>query len=253
MKLVANIAMIYLVFCGLLYAFQRSLIYFPTTEVHLSGVESLSIHSGQERLKVWTVRPEARDAVIYFGGNAENVASSIEPLSMAFPEHAVYLVNYRGYGGSTGSPTETGLFSDAENLFDHLESRHGRISAVGRSLGSGVAIHLSSVRAVHRLAVVTPYDSIEAIGKSRFGIFPVSLLLQDKYEVESKAASITVPVLALLAEHDRVIPREHSERLIAAFPGTELTWFIVEDTDHNTIHVGPEYYPALAVFMRSTE
>lgn len=250
MKLVTNIGIIYLVFCGLLYVFQRSLIYFPTSEVHLGDVQSISIQSGQERLKVWTVRPEARDAVIYFGGNAEDVASSIAPLSVTFPEHAVYLVNYRGYGGSTGSPSESGLFTDAESVFDSLVSSHQRISTVGRSLGSGVAVHLGSVRDVHRLALVTPYDSIEAIGKKRFLIFPVGLLLEDKFRSLNKAASIKAPVLALLAEHDKVIPQVHSDRLVEAFSGSEVTRLVIEDTDHNSIHIGPLYYQSLANFIR---
>ncbi len=248
-----SVLFIYVVLGVLLYLFQRSMIYFPTDELQLSDVESMRIPSGQEQLKVWAQNTGARDAIIYFGGNAEDVARSIEPLRRTFPEHAIYLVNYRGYGGSTGTPTEQGLFQDAESVFDAIASRHGNISAIGRSLGSGVAVHLGSVRDLHRLVVVTPYDSIEAIAKQRFGVFPVGLILKDKFDSVSKVPSITVPVLAMIAEYDEVIPREHSDRLVDAFAASQVTRVIVANTAHNSIHVGPAYYAGLANFIREAE
>ncbi len=248
-----SILFIYLVLAVLLYVFQRSLIYFPTGEVQQAGIESIRVQSGQEQLKVWALNTEARDAIIYLGGNAEDVALSIEPQGRIFPQHAVYLVNYRGYGGSTGTPTEAGLYQDAESVFDALKSRHENISVIGRSLGSGVAVHLAAVRDVHRLVVVTPYDSIEAIGKSRFPFFPIGLLIKDRFPAASMAVGIRIPVLALLAEHDKVIPRIHSDNLVAAFPGPDVTRLVIKDTAHNTIHQGPVYYPTLGRFMRDSD
>src|SRR5688572_28818026 len=97
---------------------QRSQIYFPVPESRVAPAESLQAEVDGARIKVWAVRRPGPAAVLYFGGNAEDVAASVAPLAAALPAHSMYFVNYRGYGGSTGSPSEQALVADAIALHD---------------------------------------------------------------------------------------------------------------------------------------
>ena len=201
-------------------------------------------------LKVWHVGRGSEHAILYFGGNAEDVAWNIESFAALFPSSDVYLVNYRGYGGSSGSPSEAALFDDAEVIFDSIRDDHVRISVIGRSLGSGVAVHIASVRDVHKLVLVTPYDSVASVAKTRFAVFPVSLLLKDKFDSLSKAAAIDAPTMILLAERDHVIPHGHSQRLLTAFPPGDVRLRTIQGTTHDSIVAAEEYRRALHDFLR---
>ena len=88
------------------------------------------------------------DAIIYFGGNAESMAQSSDEIARQFPAFTVYLMDYRGYGRSTGEPSEEGLYSDALKLYDTMKSKYESISIGGRSLGSGIAVYVASQRKV---------------------------------------------------------------------------------------------------------
>ena len=127
-------AVVYLGLCGSLYFSQRSLIYFPTPR-SASGGETITLPIANERVLVSTRALDGPRALIYFGGNAENVSFSLPGLSAAFPDSAIYLLHYRGYGGSSGSPSEEALFSDALALFDQVHPQHRNIEVVGPQLG----------------------------------------------------------------------------------------------------------------------
>jgi pimeloyl-ACP methyl ester carboxylesterase len=120
---------------------------------------------------------------------------------------------------------------------------------IGRSLGSGIAMHLAAVRPVHKLVLVTPYDSVLNVAQAYLSMFPVSWLLRDRYDSLSRAAHVRIPILVLLAADDRVIPRAHSERLIAAFPAEQAAVRIIASTSHDSIAAAPDYGAALATFL----
>jgi hypothetical protein len=240
---------IYAAICGSLYALQRSLLYFPTAEAYSVHAQELRVAVAGATLKVWEL-PDAGDkAIIYFGGNSEDVAANIDEFAVAFPNTAVYLVNYRGYGGSTGVPTEKALLADAEAVFDLVRASHARVAVIGRSLGSGVAVHLASVRDVSKLALVTPFDSVASVAQRHFAIVPVRWLLEDTFDSLRKVPRVRAPVFVLLAERDRVIPRAHSERLFAAFKPGQAQRREIPGTNHDSISRSPEYLTALASFL----
>lgn len=241
-------ALAYLGVCTLLYTAQRSILYYPTPETH-APTEQLRIASGAEQLKVWRLNAGQPRAIIYFGGNAEDVHGNAQLFEQIFGDATVYLVNYRGYGGSTGSPTEDGLYRDAESVFDALTKVHSSIAIIGRSLGSGVATYLASVRDIEKLVLVTPFDSIENVASSRYPIFPMSLLMKDKFLSIDRVASIGSHTLLLVAEHDEIIPRKHSTALAAAFPPAQVDVHTINDTTHNTIDTAPEYRTLLEEFL----
>jgi len=244
-RFVSTALLLYVGVCAALFVFQRALIYFPQPSTVGGSAAMFTMPVPGAELLV-SVRPHAGPkALIYFGGNAEDVSFNLPSFSSAFPEHALYLLHYRGYGGSTGKPSEESLHADAQALFDKVHRDHAEIAVVGRSLGSGVAVRLASRRPAARLVLVTPYDSIQEIAVHRFPYFPIRWLLTDKFESWRDAPKIQISTLLVGAEYDEVIPRASTERLLAAFkPGTATLVFIPE-ASHNTISNTPRYLDAL--------
>ena len=245
--LLAFAAVLYAGACAALFFLQRSLIYFPQPAPAPAGgaVMKLPVAGGDVLVSVRAHADAGAGALLYFGGNAENVAFSLPALAQAFPDRALYLLHYRGYGGSAGAPSEAALLDDARALFDRVQARHGDVAAMGRSLGTGIAVRLASERAVSRLVLVTPYDSLQALAAQQFPLFPVRWLLQDKFESDRYAPRIAVPTLIVAAEHDEVIPRASTERLHRRFGAGVATMHVVPATGHNTILDSPEYARAL--------
>jgi pimeloyl-ACP methyl ester carboxylesterase len=241
--------LIYGVLCALLYLLQSRLLYLPTPEVALHGVASIRLQRDDAVLKIWQLHPDARTALIYFGGNAEDVSANVADFTAAFPDRAVYLVNYRGYGGSTGRPSEAALLSDATAIYDWVAARHDRIAVVGRSLGSGVAVALAAQRPVDRLVLVTPFDSIANVAADHFPFFPVRWLLRDRYDSLLRIGEVRAPVLVLLAEHDEVVLRARSDALIAAIPTDIRQTVLIGGATHNDISSFPAYWQSLRNFL----
>ncbi|WP_271411476.1 alpha/beta hydrolase [Pseudomonas sp. Q1-7] len=232
---------LYLGVGALLFVFQRSLIYFPQPRAIGGADRLLMLPVTDQRIAV-TVRPLASTrALIYFGGNAEDVSRSLPDFAEAFPEHALYLLHYRGFGDSTGKPTEEDIQRDALALFDKVSALHKDVALVGRSLGSGVAIRLASQRPATRLVLVTPYNSILELAQRQFPIYPVRWMLEDPYESWRYAPAITAPTLVIVAERDEVIPRWSSEKLFARFRSGVARWEVIAGTGHNDIGTRPEY------------
>jgi pimeloyl-ACP methyl ester carboxylesterase len=242
---IAFVAIIYVAICLLLFFFQRSLIYYPQPRARGERSATMPL-SVQDAELVISLRPhDGPNAIVYFGGNGEDVAYNLPDFSSAFPEHALYLMNYRGYGGSSGAPTERAIHQDAQALFDWVHAKHAHVVVMGRSLGSGVAIRLASERPAERLILITPYSSIVELGASQFSYFPVRWLLQDKYESWRYAPKITVPTLLLAAENDEVIPRASTEDLYSRFKPGVAALQVIPGVGHNTISASPLYLTSL--------
>jgi pimeloyl-ACP methyl ester carboxylesterase len=250
MGILTTIILIYIGFCGYLYLAQRSFIYFPTPESQNVMAEDLRLEFDGVTLQIWRLAAEKEEAVIYFGGNAEDVAQNLGQFSSIFPDKAIYLVNYRGYGASTGTPSEAAIVSDAQAIFDHISPAHSSISVVGRSLGSGVAMFLAATRNAERMVLITPYDSIAKLAQSSFPIFPVSAILKDRYDSLSHASSISIPTLILIAEQDEFIPMKSSRNLAAALDSSITTVNVIENATHNTIQNFGQYTAELGEFLQ---
>jgi len=242
------ILLIYLLACAVMYLMQRKLIYYPTGKIPHSFPQ-LKLVNQNATIEVIVLNEGKNEALLYFGGNAEAVIYNAEDFLTAFPLHTVYLLNYRGYGESTGYPTENGIFSDAILLFDKVQEKHQTISVIGRSLGSGVAVYLASKRPLHKMVLITPYDSIKSLGQSKFFIFPVFLLLKDQYDSLHRVKNVQAQTIALMAENDEVIPKKHSLRLINEFPPEQITAITINNSGHNDISYKEEYYQHLKDFL----
>ena len=243
-------AAVYALLCAWVYARQRALIYYPVPERASAAGESITLPVEGAVLKVWTLpRPGSR-ALLYFGGNAEDVSASLDDFSLAMPDRSLYFINYRGYGGSTGAPTEAALIADALAVFDTLHKDHDEIAVVGRSLGSGVAVQLAAARPVSKLVLVTPFDSLARVGQGAMPWLPVALLMQDRYESTRFAPRVTSPTLLLVAAKDAVIPPSHATALLAAFAAGRARAVEVPGAGHNDIQLWPQYYRDIAGFLR---
>lgn len=248
-KIILFIVSAYLMVTLFLYFKQRAFIYFPQKGVLETTESEIEIKSGDLTLRGWVLNEGNDKAIIYFGGNAERVESNIPAFKETFSNRTIYLMNYRGYGESDGTPAEEGLYADAVTIYDFIKPDHSEVFVIGRSLGSGVATYLASVRSVDRLVLVTPFDSMEKIAQQTYIIFPMNILLKDKYDSLSRTGSINAKTMIIIAEQDEIIPRERSDNLVSGFNPDRLEIKIIEGATHNSLSSNPEYYFYLKRFL----
>ena len=248
-RVIYSLLFIYLAVGVFLYIFQRSFIYFPVGNVkdHLL-VDTFEIED--HKILASVLNRGNNKAILYFGGNAEDVDYNVEAFSEIFPKYTIYLVKYRGYGGSSGEPSEQALYSDAIHIYDQISKRHENVSVIGRSLGSSVATYVASKKNVHKLALVTPFDSIESIAQSKYPIYPMQILLKDKHDSLSRAGDISADTLVLVAEMDTVVELPHTKRLMEEI-SSKMEYSVIADSGHNDISAYPEYKEKLAIFFNN--
>ncbi|HET7613301.1 MAG TPA: alpha/beta hydrolase [Gemmatimonadaceae bacterium] len=196
--------------------------------------------------------PRNAPALVYFGGNAEEV-SRLALEAGELRGVSLILMNYRGYGRSTGRPSEQALFADALTIYDHVAKMPGvdarRIIVMGRSLGSGVATYLASRRRVSAVVLVTPYDSMAAVGHTHYPFLLVGPLLKHPFDSVHRAPGIDSPMLAIIAGADTIIPPSHGQALVKAWRGPASSAFFPA-AGHNDIRLQPAYWPAIRDFIR---
>ena len=246
--LTALIVIAYVSFSVLLYVKQRQLLYFPTPPMEIAGAAPISLKSDVGDLKGWVINPGNTKALIYFGGNGEQVERNVDFFIKCLPRHSVYLFPYRGYGGNPGSPSQDGLFADALLLEAFVKNRHSAVSLMGRSLGSGVAVYVASKRPIEKLLLVTPYDSIADVAAAKYPVFPVRWLVKDRFDSVEYAKAVKSKVKILIAENDTIIPSSHSLRLAESFPDPPAVKFI-QGAGHNSISGFPEYGADVCGFL----
>jgi uncharacterized protein len=168
------------------------------------------------------------------------------------PSCATLLVNYRGYGLSSGRPSEAALYGDALAIYDRAVQRPDidghHVIVIGRSLGTGVATYVASRRQVAGVVLVSPYDSMVRVAHGVYPFLPVGLLLRHRFESDQRAPSIHAPLLALAAEQDTLIPLERSRRLVEKWAGPSRLQ-VLAGVDHNTIAAHPSYWPLISDFI----
>jgi pimeloyl-ACP methyl ester carboxylesterase len=231
----------YVCICTFVYAIQDSFIYYPQPKTVSSPDSTIVLPVTSANIIITTKQHPGSKAIIYFGGNGEDVSLNLPTFDTTFPDHAIYLMHYRGYGGSSGNPSEEAIYNDAVKLYKTVIKEHSDISIIGRSLGTGIATRLVSYFPVSHLVLVTPYDSIVEIASNIFPYLPVSILLRDKYESGKYAENINIPTTILMAENDQIIPKESTEMLYSRFPDDVATLVTINNVGHNSISNSPDY------------
>ena len=238
----------YIAFGALLYSFQDKLLYHPTPNIKIDYPQ-LVLQQDGAKVVVHILNEGHKNAILYFGGNGESMAKSADYIAHQFPEFTCYLMDYRGYGSSTGKPSQKAIFSDALVLYDNVKKKHERISIGGRSLGTGVAVYVAAQREVNKLALITPYNSIADIAQGRYPMYPAALLLKDTYNSLCFVPKIKAKTFIVLAQNDKVIPRKYSQKLIDAFKKEQLKVDMIQNRGHNDISDDPRYYKIMQDFI----
>lgn len=236
--------------CGLVVvmfvALQRQLVYFPDARPVPPAAEiidgardvTLRTEDGLE-LGAWFVPASGRDtgfAVLLFpgnGGNREGRAGLAEELRRRGV--AVLLVDYRGYGGNPGSPSEEGLAADADAAAEALEGLGyppAQTVYFGESLGSGVAAALAARRPPAGVVLRSPFTDLADVGAHHYPWLPVRLLLRDRFPVTEHLAASDVPVTVVYGDRDSVVPTELSAR-VAEQVGVLAEEVVFAGADHN--------------------
>ena len=241
--------LIYLIIGAILYNKQRDILYYPSNAPQKS-LDELNLKNDEGVLKTFVLNRGHKNAILYFGGNAESVGYSAKEFAKNFPNHTIYLVNYRGYGGSSGTPTEEGLYADALLIYDKIREYHADINLIGRSLGSGVATYLASKRPIiNRLILVTPFDSITSVAQSKFPLYPMSIMLKDKYDSIGRVSKIgAVKTLIVIGTKDEIVPAKNSQRLYEAFDKSKVHLLYLP-RGHNDIELDKRYFLEIKRFI----
>ena len=231
-SIVVFLLVFYAALVGLMYVAQRSLMYFPDRQrvapaaagLPQAAEETLTTSDG-ERVIVWHVPPrEGRPVVLYFQGNGGGLSLRV-PRFAALVNDGIGLiaVNYRGYGGSSGSPSEDGLIADARAAYDFATARYEakRVVPWGESLGSGVAIALAAERPIGRVVLEAPFTSAADVGAGAYPFVPVRWLMKDQFRSDERIARVSAPVLVMHGERDRVVPIRLGEKLFELARGSK--------------------------------
>jgi uncharacterized protein len=207
-----------------IYFAQRSLMYFPDTahvtpaaaglpeaeEVPLTDADGTRIH-------VWHVPPRGdRPVILFFHGNGGSLASEVDRFHQLISDGIGLIgVEYRGYGGNEGSPSEQGLIADAEAAYAFAVSHYPvqQIVVWGGSLGSGVAVALAAEKPIGRLILEAPYTSTEAVGAQHYWYLPVRFLMKDQFHSDQRIGKVKAPLLILHGVLDRTVPYSMGEQM----------------------------------------
>jgi pimeloyl-ACP methyl ester carboxylesterase len=229
-RLLLVAACAYLAMCVAMFIFQRDLLYQPDMSLAdpvdaglpNAQLEHLKTSDGED-LIVWWIPPRApgKPVFLYFHGNGGNLSYRPKRLELLSEDGAgVMAVSWRGYGGSTGSPSEDGLMADGRSAYVSLRSRidQDRIVLVGESLGSGVAVKLAAEVPVAAVILDSGYSSIADVAASKFPWLPVPLLIRDAFRADLAAGNVQVPVFQVHCTDDPVVPLVFGRRLHQLFP-----------------------------------
>jgi uncharacterized protein len=231
----------------LIWIGQRTLIYFPDHRVPspaiagLEGAEDVQITGADGLiLKGWFLPARAQPpswTVVVFNGNAGNRAYRV-PLAKALASRglSVLLFDYRGFGDSTGSPSEAGLYDDARAVHEYLtrrsDVRADRLVYFGESLGTAVAVRLAVEHPPAALILRSPFTSLVDVGRLHYPILPVRWLLRDRFRSIDAIERVRPPVLIVAGDRDRIVPLEQSRQLFEKAPEPrELV--VIKGADHN--------------------
>ena len=220
--------LLYAVALSGMYAFQRDLQYFPSRRdpspqsVGLAGVDRVALRTADgETLDLWISPARAnRPTILFLHGNAGEIADRADRFAFYQSRgYGVAFLSWRGYGGSTGSPSETGLLADAKAAYDHLRARAippDHIVLVGESLGTGPAVVTAAQNPVAAVILEAPYSAAVDIARQAYPWLPVGLLMKDQYRSRDHIDGIGAPLLILHGQNDRVIPQGFGRRLFDA-------------------------------------
>lgn len=237
----------YCLMVGLLTWQQRRFLYEPDThrpDISLAGVpgaRAMTVHTRDGLdLLAWMIPPadDTQPVVLFLHGNGGNIGYRAREFgALRHFGWGILMLDYRGYGGNPGVPTETGLYEDARAAYATLRALGipaGRILVWGESLGTGVAVHLAAEQDVGAILLEAPYTSIAAIARKRFPFVPIDLLLRDRFDLIGRISAVHAPVLVMTGGRDNVIPPAMGRAVFDAADQPKQFW-LAPEARHNDL------------------
>src|SRR5262245_37357084 len=196
----------YIGMVALLYVTQRGLQYFPErlrtapAAAGLATAEEVVLDTKDgERVIVWHVSPrDDKPVILYYHGNGGALRHRVERYrALTADGTGLVALSYRGYSGSSGRPTETGILADADAAYAFAAARYPaeRIAVWGESLGTGVAVAVAAEKPVGRIVLEAPFTSAADVGAGVYWFIPVHLLMKDQFRSDLRIGKVTAPVL----------------------------------------------------------
>ena len=228
------ILLVYLGLMALIYFKQASLVFLPEIDRDFRaspadiGLPFTPLKLGTadgESLDGWFVpastKRAARGLVVFFHGNAGSIAHRLDYLRMFHGLGLATLIfDYRGYGKSSGKPSEQGTYLDADAAWLHATQALGfpadRIVLFGESLGGGVAAQLTAKQRPAALVLASTFTSVPDMGADLYPLLPIRLLAHIRYDSLARLAEIACPLLVIHSRNDDIIPFAHGRRLFEA-------------------------------------
>lgn len=246
-----TIVVIYVVVVILLYTLQTKLIFYPgkLSEGHKfkadAGAEEIILETADhERISCLFFPNKSRDVILYFHGNAGDLSGwQFVAEDFTAMGHNFMIIDYRGYGKSSGNISEKGMYIDAEAAYNFLlEKGFGPtdILIYGRSIGSGVAVHLAAEKVCKGLILESPFSDLPTLANEKFPLFFPSLYLRYKFDNLGKINHVKSGIIFLHGSNDTLIPPSHSRKLFDKFKGRKKM-IIVEKGGHNDLFDFPQF------------
>ena len=215
---------LYIGLATMVYLAQRSLMYFPDTthvtpvQAGLPQAEEVALTAADGvGITVWHVAPkDGKPVILYFHGNGGALHYRVERFKRLIGDGVgLVALEYRGFGGNGGSPSEHGLIADAEAAYAFAAARYPakQIVVWGESLGSGVAVAIAAEKPVGRVILEAPFTSTAAVASIRYWYMPVRLLMKDQYRSDERIGKVTAPLLILHGFQDKIVPYAMGERM----------------------------------------
>ena len=229
--LFAGLGLIYLAAGGALYLGQRRLVYFPNPqrtppeEFGLANVEERTLKTPDgEALICWYAKAQpGQPTILYFHGNAGNISTRAERIRKYMVRgRGMFMMDYRGYGGSTGQPSEAANVADAKLAYEALRQEGvpaKDIILYGESIGSGVAVQVAAEKQAAGLVLDAPYTALVDVAANRYPWFPIRLLMTDTYESRRYLPGLKLPLLVIHGEKDQTIPVVMGREVLAIAGG----------------------------------
>ena len=260
-SVVSFLIIIYLIFLFILYNFQRSLLYHPM-ENNYSGdkltvkIEKVKITTEDNiDLLAWYHNKDINKfkTILYLHGNAGSLENRIHKINHFEDMNINFLLlSWRGFSGNKGEPTEQGLYQDARSAVKWLIKQgvfKENIIIYGESLGTGVTTEIAQNRNFAGIILESPFTSMVAAGKSKYPIFPIRLLLKDRYESDKKIKNIKSPVLIMHGEQDKIVPFWMGEKMFELANEPKYSYFSKYD-DH-MMDFNNELINSIKLFIKS--
>ena len=241
--LVSLVVLVYLLVTLGLYIFQRNLLYHPTENNYYGDkltvkIEKVKIKTDDNiDLLAWYHNKDIKKfkTILYLHGNAGSLENRIHKINHFKDMNINFiLLAWRGFSGNKGKPTEQGLYQDARSAVKWLINQgvtEENIIIYGESLGTGVATEIAQNKNFAGVILESPFTSMIDLGKKYYPIFPVKLLLKDKYESEKKIKNLKSPLLVMHGKKDKIVPFYMGEKIFDMANNPKFNYFTEMD-DH---------------------